>query len=101
MTNGKRDYKKEYKHYAGKPSEIHKRVLRNAARRVFEHLGLVHKGDNKDVDHIHPLSENGGTSRSNLRVLSAHRNRSFRRGGKGQVAGSAGSGPGTSKPSPT
>lgn len=87
MTDGKRDYKKEYKEYAGKPSEIRKRVLRNAARRQFEKMGLVHKGDGKDVDHRTPLSRGGSSSRSNLRVRSSSANRSFRRTASGAVAG--------------
>ena len=86
MSDGKRDYKKEYKHYAGKPSEIHKRVLRNAARREMEKAGLVHKGDDKDVDHVRPLSRGGSGARSNLRVKSSSDNRSFRRTASGAVA---------------
>lgn len=41
--------------------------------------GKVHKGDGKDVDHIKPLSKGGSASDSNLRVVSAHANRSFAR----------------------
>ena len=79
MINGHRDYKRENRLYNSKPNEIRKRVLRNAARREMIELGLAHKGDNKDVDHIRPLSKGGSGSRSNLRVRSAHSNRSFRR----------------------
>ena len=86
MTNGHRDYKKEYSHYAGQPSEIHKRVLRNHARRHLMDLGLVHKGDGKDVDHIHPLSLGGSGSNANIRVLSAHANRSYHRTAAGAIA---------------
>ena len=86
MTNGHRDYKKEYSHYAGKPSEIHKRVLRNRARRAMVELGLVHKGDGKDVDHIKPLSKGGNGAASNTRVVSAHNNRSYHRTKAGAVA---------------
>lgn len=85
MTNGHRDYKKEYAHYAGKPSEIHKRVLRNHARRHMMELGLVHKGDHKDVDHIHPLSEGGSGRNTNLRVRSEHANRSYARKADGSI----------------
>lgn len=85
MTNGKRDYKKEYREYAGSKKEIHKRVLRNAARRELMDLGLVHKGDGKDVDHIKPLSKGGGSGRSNLRVRSARANRSFNRTASGAI----------------
>lgn len=79
MTNGKRDYKKENRLYNSKPSEIRKRVLRNAARAELEKQGLVHKGDGKDVDHIRPLSKGGSGARSNLRVRDANANRSFKR----------------------
>ena len=79
MTNGHRDYAKENRLYNSKPSEIHKRVLRNAARRHMEKIGLVHKGDNKDVDHKHPLSKGGSGANSNLRVQSEHANRSYAR----------------------
>lgn len=41
--------------------------------------GKVHKGDGKDVDHRVPLSKGGTDKRSNLRVRSAHDNRSFPR----------------------
>lgn len=41
--------------------------------------GLVHKGDGKDVDHRVPLVKGGSTDRSNLRVESAHDNRSYQR----------------------
>ena len=79
MINGRRDYKRENRLYNSKPNEIRKRVLRNQARREMMELGLVHKGDNKDVDHRRPLSKGGTGSRSNLRVRSAHSNRSYRR----------------------
>ena len=86
MTDGKRDYKKENRLYNSKPSEIRKRVLRNAARRTFEKMGLVHKGDNKDVDHRKPLSRGGSGARSNLRVRSSSANRSFHRTSSGAIA---------------
>lgn len=60
-----------------KPSEVHKRVLRNAARRKMLKLGLVHKHDGKDVDHKKGTGK--GNGRGNLRVQSAHANRSFKR----------------------
>ena len=42
-------------------------------------LGLVHKGDDKDVDHRRPLSKGGSGAWSNLRVRSERGNRSFKR----------------------
>jgi hypothetical protein len=42
--------------------------------------GKVRKGDGKDVDHKKPLSKGGSTTkRSNLRVSSAKKNRSYPR----------------------
>jgi len=79
MTNGKRDYKKQYEKYDGKDSVKKDRAKRNNARRILEREGKVSKGDNKDVDHKKPLSKGGGTSRSNLRVTSKTANRSFPR----------------------
>lgn len=79
MRGGKRDYKRENRLYNSRPEEVRKRVLRNAARRAMERMGLVHKGDDKDVDHINPLSKGGGNARSNLRVRGLHSNRSFKR----------------------
>lgn len=88
MTNGKRDYRREYDKYAGRKSEIHKRVLRNKARRYMMKLGRVRKGDNKDVDHRKALSRGGTGGRSNLRVVSAHSNRSFARTRSGAIRAS-------------
>jgi hypothetical protein len=79
MTNGKRDYKKEVAKYTSRPEVVAKRVEQNKARRMMEKAGKVRKGDGKDVDHKTPLSKGGTTTKSNLRVVSASRNRSFRR----------------------
>jgi hypothetical protein len=72
-----RDYKREYALYGGKPEQIKRRALRNAARRMLMKEGRVRKGDGKDVDHI-TKSRTGplNNSRSNLRVMSASANRS-------------------------
>lgn len=79
MTNGKRDYKKENRLYDSKPEVKHKRAERNKARRIMMREGRVHKGDGKDVDHRIPLSRGGTTVRTNLRVQTAHNNRSYPR----------------------
>lgn len=47
--------------------------------------GLVHKGDGMEVDHIKPLSKGGKTVMSNLRVLTASANDSFKRNSKRQL----------------
>jgi hypothetical protein len=75
----RRDYKQEDKTSAAR-GEKPKRAARNRARRELQGLGMVKKGDGKDVDHIKPLSTGGApTKLSNLRVESAHKNRSFPR----------------------
>ena len=85
MSNGRRDYKKEVARYTSKPSVIKKRVEQNKARRMMEKAGKVHKGDGKDVDHKQMLSHGGSNARSNLRVRSAHANRSFSRRADGSA----------------
>jgi len=79
MTNGKRDYKKQYEKYDGKDSVKKDRAKRNAARRQLTSEGKVSKGDGKDVDHKKPLSKGGGNGRSNLRVRTSSANKSFAR----------------------
>jgi hypothetical protein len=85
MTNGKRDYKKEVAKYTSKPSVVKKREEQNAARRMLEKDGIVHKGDGKDVDHKRALSKGGSNDRSNLRVVPASQNRSFSRNKDGSM----------------
>jgi len=77
MSNGPRDYKKEYDNYHAKPDQKRRRALRNAARKMMEKEGRVTKGDNNDVDHINK-SKNGPLSnrRDNLRVIHQSLNRS-------------------------
>jgi hypothetical protein len=75
----KRNYKQENK-YKSKPEQIKKRTQRNAARAKLMKAGLVKKGDSKDVDHKNKRTSNN--SKSNLRVVPAKVNRSFKRAGK-------------------
>lgn len=73
----KRDYKKEYANYQGKPEQIKRRASRNAARAEMEKAGKVRKGDGKDVNH-----RNGNpmvNSRGNLQVQPKSANRSYPR----------------------
>lgn len=73
----KRDYKKEYANYQGKPEQIKRRASRNAARAEMEKAGKVRKGDGKDVNH-----RNGNpmvNKKSNLQVESKSANRSYPR----------------------
>jgi hypothetical protein len=78
-VNKPRPYKHEYETYQGKPEQIKKRAMRNAARAEMVKEGRVHKGDGKDVDHKTPLSKGGSASKSNLAVKSVHANRSYKR----------------------
>ena len=86
QTDGKRDYRREYRLYAGRPSEIHKRVLRNRARRAALLAGSVHKGDKMDVDHYPPLSRGNVDAPRTTRVISSSANRSYARTRGGHVA---------------
>lgn len=66
-----RDYEKEYREYHSNPLQIHRRSLRNQARRK---LGLK-KGDPREADHITALDKGGTNSLSNLRAVSLKTNR--------------------------
>jgi hypothetical protein len=85
MKNGKRDYKRENKEYNSKPEVIKKRVQRNKARQDAIKDGKAKVGDGTSVDHIKPLSKGGSNSKSNLRVVKAEENYSFRRNSKSQL----------------
>jgi hypothetical protein len=76
-----RNYQKEYKEYQGTPEQIKHREERNAARRLMIKEGHAHKGDGKDVGHIHGLKH--GNVSSNLDMETKHYNRGWRRGEKG------------------
>jgi hypothetical protein len=83
-----RDYKKATQ-YEETSEQIHKRELRNDARRQLEKKGTVHKGDGKDVDHIHMLKFDGAhptksvNAPSDLRAITEHKNRGWRKGRHG------------------
>lgn len=75
QKNGVRDYKREARWEKTKARHrLEDRVERVLARRIMQEEGLVHKGDNKHVDHKKPLIEGGSNRRSNLRVISAKEN---------------------------
>ena len=61
--------------YENSPEQIKHREERNKARYQMEKAGKVHKGDGNDVDHIKMLKNGGTTVPSNLRVISASKNR--------------------------
>ena len=78
-----RDYSKEYKEYHSKPAQKKKRALRNAARRKMMQAGRVSKGDGKEVEHKTPLRKGGDNAPANLTILSAEKNRAWRKGKTG------------------
>lgn len=67
--------------YQKKHLQVIKRENRNKARRHMAKLGLVHKGDGKDVNHKDGNALNN--SRSNWNVESQRKNRTIRRNKKG------------------
>ena len=67
----KRDYKKEYREYHGKPEQIKNRAARNKARKE---AGLK-VGDKREVDHVKTLSKGGSNSKKNTRIVSRKINR--------------------------
>ena len=75
----RRNYRKEYDNYHGKPKQKKNRAKRNAARDMMEKSGKVKKGDGKDVSHKKPLAKGGSNKKSNLKVASKSKNRSFKR----------------------
>jgi hypothetical protein len=78
---GKRDYKHEYAEYQGKPEQIKHRAERNAARAAAtKSAGHALSGD---VAHKVPLDRGGSNTRSNERVETVKKNRSWRRGQTG------------------
>ena len=72
-------YVRNYKQEANTESPLRKkkRNMRNKARRMASKAGLVKKGDNKDVHHRAGNAMN--TTRGNLSVKAASKNRSFPR----------------------
>jgi hypothetical protein len=73
----KRNYRKEYDNYQGKPDQIKRRTARNAARGALMKTGAAKRGDGKDVAH-----KNGNprdNRRGNLTLQRPSQNRSFAR----------------------
>ena len=75
-VNKPRPYKKEWKQQKSR-DEKDERATRERARYHMDKAGVDRKG--KDIDHIKPLSKGGDNSRSNLRLVSPSKNRSFQR----------------------
>ncbi len=82
----RRNYRKEYDNYHSKPTQKKNRAKRNAARAVLDAAGKGRKGDGKDVAHKKPLAKGGSNKKSNLKVASQSKNRSFARTKKARMA---------------
>ena len=80
----KRNYKQEYKTEKAR-GELKGGAMRKRARRKAMKLGMVKVNDGKDIDHKTPISKGGSNAKSNLRVESAHKNRSFKRTSSGAM----------------
>ena len=76
QESDKRDYKKEYRNYHGKPKQRKERAARTRARELMKKKGKVRKGDGKDIDHKNPLRSGGSNGINNLRVRNKSDNRS-------------------------
>jgi len=76
---------REYEKYQGTAEQRKRRSERTVARNQANADGRTHKGDGKDLDHIRPLSKGGSNSKSNTRVVSQHKNRSFSRNADGSM----------------
>lgn len=75
MEEAKRNYKKEYKNYHGKPKQRKERAARTAARELMIKKGLVKKGSKKDIDHKKALRHGGSNGINNLRLRDRSENR--------------------------
>tara|TARA_R100000808_G_scaffold1960_4_gene8346 strand:- start:1739 stop:1984 length:246 start_codon:yes stop_codon:yes gene_type:complete len=72
-----RDYEREYKTYHKSKLQKKRRAQRNKSNRLARKLGLISKGDKKDVNHIKRNKKgNLDTSRSNISIQSRKKNRS-------------------------
>lgn len=68
-----RNYKKENK-WESSDEQVARRVARNRARRKAIREGRVHKGDNKELDHV-GYHRKGSLDNVATRVVSRHANR--------------------------
>jgi hypothetical protein len=75
MSKSGRVYSAYDKKHQATPEEVHKRVLRNKARR--EMLRIYGKAalKGRDIDHVKALKAGGSNAMSNLRIRSVHANR--------------------------
>ena len=83
MTNGRRDYKKEYEHYQGTTTQKKHRAQRNKAHRWMEKK--VGHQIKEDIGHKKAMGRGGITTLANIFVQSKSSNRSFARNKDGSM----------------
>jgi len=75
-TKHKLAYQKAYNE---QPEQKEAGVERRRARRQAIREGIVDIGDGKDLAHKKPMSEGGSTTKKNLKVETAKKNRAWRK----------------------
>lgn len=90
-VNKPRPYKKEWEQQQAR-DEKKSRATRERARYHMDKNGTDKNGngkadarEGKDIDHKRPISKGGTNSKTNLRVVSASNNRSFKRNSDSSV----------------
>jgi len=90
-VNKPRPYKKEWEQQKAR-DEKKSRATRERARYHMDKNGTDENGngkadarEGKDIDHKRPISKGGTNSKTNLRVVSASKNRSFKRNSDSSV----------------
>lgn len=79
-TKAKRNYKKEYGDYHGKPAQKKRRAERNTSRAKLEKEGRVKKKDGRDVDHKDHDTANQSSDNLRVRKQSTNRGDNKRKG---------------------
>ncbi|WP_422048065.1 HNH endonuclease [Shimia sp.] len=79
MAERKRDYKKEYRDYHGKPEQIKRRAGRNKARSLMIKKHGKKKLAGKEVDHKDFNPRNNSSSNLSIKSRSANRSKQPKR----------------------
>ena len=77
-TKSPRPYKKEYQQQLAR-GEKDSRNKRQQARREWDKKNGYASRKGKDLHHVTPLSKGGSAKKSNVKLVSVNKNRSFKR----------------------
>ena len=77
-VNKPRPYKKEYQQQLAR-GEKDSRNKRQQARREWDKKNGYASRKGKDLHHVTPLSKGGSAKKSNVKLVSVNKNRSFKR----------------------